>query len=263
MKTLKPIEIYYCGREVCSPGHFFGPAIRQHYLLHVVLQGKGIFNDGIRKYSLTAGEAFLIFPKEVTYYRADEQEPWEYAWIGFDGTEAGAILKQCGLSAETPVCAGKEQDLWRQAICEMVTLFQQERCNEYAMLAQFYQLFAQIYQIEENREKHDYGKGYLQAAKEYIKHNYGYPIKIEDIAKHIGIDRTYLFKLFKQEERISPQQYLIHYRIKIARDLLMQSTLSITEIAYSCGFGDTASFSRHYKAKMGKRPKDVRKWNDI
>ena len=37
------LRIYYCGREQCAPGHFWGPAIRPHYLLHVVLHGKGEF----------------------------------------------------------------------------------------------------------------------------------------------------------------------------------------------------------------------------
>ena len=37
------LRIYYSGREQCAPGHFWGPAIRPHYLLHVVLHGKGEF----------------------------------------------------------------------------------------------------------------------------------------------------------------------------------------------------------------------------
>ena len=44
------LRIYYCGREQCAPGHFWGPAIRPHYLLHVVLHGKGEFFYQEKKY---------------------------------------------------------------------------------------------------------------------------------------------------------------------------------------------------------------------
>ena len=54
------LRIYYCGREQCAPGHFWGPAIRPHYLLHVVLHGKGEFFYQEKKYELSAGDAFLI-----------------------------------------------------------------------------------------------------------------------------------------------------------------------------------------------------------
>ena len=56
------LRIYYCGREQCAPGHFWGPAIRPHYLLHVVLHGKGEFFYQEKKYELSAGDAFLIEP---------------------------------------------------------------------------------------------------------------------------------------------------------------------------------------------------------
>ena len=58
------LRIYYCGREQCAPGHFWGPAIRPHYLLHVVLHGKGEFFYQEQKYELSAGDAFLIEPMQ-------------------------------------------------------------------------------------------------------------------------------------------------------------------------------------------------------
>ena len=80
------LRIYYCGREQCAPGHFWGPAIRPHYLLHVVLHGKGEFFYQEKKYELSAGDAFLIEPMQTHYYQADKEDPWEYAWV--DSTEA-------------------------------------------------------------------------------------------------------------------------------------------------------------------------------
>ena len=58
------LSIYFCGTEPCAPGHAFGPAVRPHYLIHVVLDGKGIYKRNGETYHLKAGDAFLISPME-------------------------------------------------------------------------------------------------------------------------------------------------------------------------------------------------------
>ena len=65
------LTVYFCGKEECQPGHYFGPAVRPHYLIHVILQGKGIFQRNGVTYTLKRGDAFLIPPMESTYYQAD------------------------------------------------------------------------------------------------------------------------------------------------------------------------------------------------
>lgn len=84
-----------CGVEACAPGHSFGPAVREYFLLHYVVRGKGIFRRGKREYTLQAGEIFVIRPGEVTYYEADMRAPWEYMWAGFDcAPPFAALLEQ-------------------------------------------------------------------------------------------------------------------------------------------------------------------------
>ena len=86
-----------CGVEACAPGHSFGPAVREYFLLHYVVRGKGIFRRGKREYTLQAGEIFVIRPGEVTYYEADMRDPWEYMWAGFDCAPPFAALLEHAL----------------------------------------------------------------------------------------------------------------------------------------------------------------------
>ena len=88
------LTVYFCGKEECQPGHYFGPAVRPHYLIHVILQGKGIFQRNGVTYTLKRGDAFLIPPMESTYYQADQEDPWSYAWVGFDGKACPEIFAQ-------------------------------------------------------------------------------------------------------------------------------------------------------------------------
>jgi hypothetical protein len=87
------LGLYQFGREDCAPAHSFGPAIRNHFLFHYILSGKGtlMWQDGKGKENIThlkAGQGFLISPGQITTYVADDRIPWEYCWLEFDGLRA-------------------------------------------------------------------------------------------------------------------------------------------------------------------------------
>ena len=88
------LSVYNVGHQRCTPRYQWGPGVRKHYLIHYVVSGCGVYETRGQRYSLQAGEAFLALPAtEITYY-ADENDPWEYVWVGFAGNDALPIL-QC------------------------------------------------------------------------------------------------------------------------------------------------------------------------
>ena len=96
------LTLYQYGYEQCEPYHTFGPAMRNHYLIHCILSGKGQYITNYRgemfTYELEAGQAFLIEPNTLIYYSADGNDPWKYMWIEFDGLKGAEYVKQAGLS---------------------------------------------------------------------------------------------------------------------------------------------------------------------
>ena len=99
---------------------------------------------------------------------------------------------------------------------------------------------------------------YLQKAKEYLENNYAYPVRISDAARYTGIDRTYLYRLFMEKEKLSPKQYLLRHRLRMAVEMLCTTSYSITEIALSCGFHDASSFSGCFRKEFHVSPRDFR-----
>ena len=83
--------IYTCGYENCVPGHSYGPILRNGYLIHYILSGSGIYKARGRIFRLKEGDAFLICPGELIYYRADLKTPWSYTWIGMQGIKVRTI----------------------------------------------------------------------------------------------------------------------------------------------------------------------------
>lgn len=247
------LTLFLCGWENCCPGHRFGPAIRPHYHFHYILRGKGKFYAGDRCYCLTEKQGFLIFPGEPTYYIADDEEPWDYCWLTFDGYEVKSILNHCNLSIENPIFTDNFDGTVKQELMKLVQLFESARFNEYDIMGHLYLVFSKMQQGKKEQTK-AYNKSYSDKAIEFIRLNYNYDIKIEDIAKNIGIDRTYLYKIFMKVYNVSPQQYLIQFRLHVACKLLESSNISITEVSYSCGFKDTPAFYKHFKRHYGITP---------
>ena len=82
------LSLSFCGYADCQPGYSFGPAVRPNYIIHYILNGKGTFQIGDSVYPLKKGEGFLIEPDVLTYYQADQNDPWTYLWVGFTGKNA-------------------------------------------------------------------------------------------------------------------------------------------------------------------------------
>lgn len=255
-----PLSVYFCGKEDCEPGHSFGPAVRPHYLLHIVLDGKGIYQKSGHTYQLTKGDAFLIPPMESTFYQADALTPWKYAWVGFDGRICKEILKKTVFS-DSYVFQSTSPETETALFASMKNLlssFEETRGNQLQTVGNLLLLFSCM-QSTPDKKRETLPHQYFQKAQEYIDNNYSYDIKISDIARHVGIDRTYLYKIFMEQEQISPKQYLLRHRIRVAAQMLCASSYTITEIAFSCGFKDTPAFCNYFKKQLGLTPRLFRK----
>lgn len=84
-------------------------------------------------------------------------------------------------------------------------------------------------------------------------------ISVEDIAKNLGLNRSYFSKLFKKITKKSPQDFLIQYRMNKACELLRSTKLPIAQIALLVGYGNPFHFTRAFKATWQLPPQKWRK----
>ena len=108
------------GEQQCEPGHAFGPCVRNNYLIHYIYSGKGVFKTNSKEYHLHKGQFFLICPEQLTYYKADTEEPWLYRWIEFNGSFADSVLKSAGLSEDSPIFTDNEDMSVGKALLDIV-----------------------------------------------------------------------------------------------------------------------------------------------
>lgn len=92
----------------------------------------------------------------------------------------------------------------------------------------------------------------------YIDEYYMEPINIQDLAEGIGYHPDYYSSLFKQQTGLSPKQYIIQKRIQTAKELLVNTNMSIAQISEACGFQFSSQFTRLFEKYEHITPKKFR-----
>lgn len=255
------LYIYQCGSFHCESGHAYGPAVRDHYLIHFVHSGKGIFQVGNTTYHLKAGNGFLICPDTVTFYQADEEDPWYYSWIGFHGLKAETYLKEVGLSKETPIFEYTKDDFISNCFHEMENAYHVKKGGIMKRLAYLYLFLYQLAEMNPKEISFDAGEKkehYISQALQYIEMNYTHKITVEMISDFVGLNRSYLNSIFKASLGQTLQEYLMAFRIRKACEFLANDSLTIRNISLSVGYDDPLLFSKVFKKIQKVSPSEYK-----
>lgn len=252
--------VYTCGYEACAPSHSYGPAVRSGYLIHYVIEGKGVFKTDGKLYRLGAGDAFLITPGTLIYYEADKRQPWTYTWIGFQGIKIRQYLNRTSL-LECPVFHYGRDDRIRLCHEKMYEANQFTENKDLIMNSILYEyLFMLAMKFpKQNVSAQERQNAYVEEALKYIESDYTRAVSVQDIAAFLNIDRSYLHRLFKEATGLSVKHYLLNYRIKRACDLLANTDYPVSAIARSVGYEDSLYFSRLFREKKLCSPSEYRR----
>jgi len=245
----KPINPVECGSQRCVPNHSFGPAIRDHYLLHFVVSGKGKFVTPRGEYAVVKDQVFIIKPYEITYYEADGVEPWSYIWIGFTSDmELPAELISCDVITEPAL-----QKLFKDASGNKQ--FTKERADgayECYLCGIIWQLIGILKRRTPAFTRA--GESYVTPAISIMRSEYQMPLSVGEISARLHVNRSYFCEVFKAFTGVSPKDYLKSFRMEKAAELLLRRTLNVSVIAVSVGYSDVFVFSRAFKRHYGVSP---------
>ena len=260
------LELLQFGFQECEPGYFFGPATRDYMVIHFVVKGEGEFKCDGKTYAIRPGMSFLIKPEQRTFYKASEKTPWHYYWVGMKGRGLPAFMQ------ELEAVHGKEVVFPLNDTEELTGIFAKMLAHtnntsqmEIHMKADHYlqgclhMVLAQVLHTANANAVKEKKTDFTAEAIEFIENHYKEDLKISQLCKMIGVDRTLLFRHFKKECGLSPQDYLINCRLKQAVFLMKESNLNLNQISYEVGFNTYSHFSGIFKKKFGKTPNEFQK----
>lgn len=256
--SLSPRDIYLLqyGEEQCRPSYSFGPAIRNHFILHYVYSGCGILHIGSKTYNISEGQLFIIYPEQSAYYEADSENPWFYRWIEFDGDFAERFVKASGFLDDSAIISDNSDRTIGSAIKKMTAAG--ETSFEHIM-SLFWGAISEMTKGTMSEESQTQTELYIQNAESFIKNNLHRKITVQEISDFLKISRNHLSRIYKKEKGISIQQYMISLKLNTAAQYLKNENLSVKEISLSVGYPDQLEFSKAFKKKFNQSPSEWRK----
>ncbi|MBB6672740.1 AraC family transcriptional regulator [Cohnella nanjingensis] len=264
-----------CSRRITLPGQ----KMHAHdgYEFYFCLQGSGSYWVGDIVYPLEAGTLTVIRPRTLHVPKMPARDPLERYVLAVGEAYMDELASNVPQFAECLSCVvipGAPSSQWHlppSLLAEAETALTaiegelRDRGAFFGMSARQWliRLFVSLARGSLSAKPETEGDAsaipVVQRALRYIADHYREPIEAETLCERFHLSRSQLFIRFKEATGYSIRQFLIHYRMEKAKELLLRRVdLSVTLIAEQCGFGDESHFHHMFKRHCGVTPRQYR-----
>lgn len=134
-----------------------------------------------------------------------------------------------------------------------------DNCSDEKGLSELYTDMCMDFSIRMSEIEKEFAQSlHIRKCIAYIYQNQNADLSVKGLAKYLGLDPSYLSRLFSAQVGTPLKKFVTKARISTACDLLKNTELPYIEIAYSLGFSTQSMFIRSFKAQMGVTPKAYR-----
>ena len=261
-ESVVSISDFFCGYdEVLPANHQLGPVLRDMFLIQYCTRGKGVFTLNGRPFPVHAGQAFFSLPNSVMIEHSSADDPWGLMWLDFKSPNGLKLFEKLKLSETNPVMSEQYSAVVYTHLNNILSTPHTTNAFDFTQMGHLCLMFGDLLHIASSTSegpKSISGHQYVQSAIKYIEHNYTQQLKVSHIADHLGRNRSYFYSLFKHQMGMSPQEYLLQFRVKKACELLASPHATVTNVASSVGC-EPRALSRIFKQGVGMTPSEYKK----
>ncbi len=236
-------------------GHRLG---RKDFHLLYLYSGELNMKYGKKRIVLKCGQLIILPPGTPFFYANAKKTRTEYMWINFTGSQAEKLINSAEIPINTPFTVTTPQYIFEG----FETFFTEFKCRPFLHeLAISYKLvhLMVLFSRSTGGRVRNKKSGPLTDTLVYIGENYTQDIPTEKLAEMEHLSCAHFRRLFKEKTGMTPTQYITAMRLKYAEQMLLETDLSIKEIAKSVGFSDQLYFSKVFSHYFGSSPSDFRK----
>jgi AraC-like DNA-binding protein len=100
----------------------------------------------------------------------------------------------------------------------------------------------------------------LAQAREFMRHTYGRPISLPDVAAQANLSPYHFLRIYKRAHGETPHEFLTRLRIEKAKTLLARGSHNVTEACFEVSFSSLGSFSKLFTDRVGLSPSEYRRY---
>lgn len=259
---------FVLGRVSYSKAH---PPIEPHDhqgMMEIVLiaKGKQIYTVGGNEFTVESGEVFVTYPNELhstanypedkslLYYLIIDPEKLKTYSIGISTDESGLIQKALN-NMKRRVFKGT--DRLKLMLDDIFTACNSNSPFKNTLIRNLVSNFI-IHVAECERMIETFHYSGMQSILDYIHKNIYEDISVSMLSEIARLSLTRFEANFRRQTGIPPREYVLRRKIETAKGLLINSDLTITEVAYKLSFASSQYFSTVFKRYTLMKPKDFR-----
>lgn len=233
------------------------------YTFRFILKGAGYVKIFGEKTRLTANTLFVTFPDASMTHYPDPDDPWLISWIAMDGLNIKNYLKRIGITETSFIRELTHDDSLREIFQKGPYLIKSNPdASDVLSLKFFYDILAQIITAHAlpdafKTEKYDRNLRVADAIDFINNHYHDNNLRLTTVAKAVGVSSNYLSIIFRETTKISFSNFLQRKRLAIAQTMINQGNISVTDIAFHCGFSNPYNFSSLFKKYNSISPKHL------
>jgi AraC-like DNA-binding protein len=258
-KSIRAVEgqRVFFGEVIYEPGGSFGPVNQSVYQIFGVLEGQASVRVNEATVEVNPGQAALFRPGQRVFCRMTQKRKTRHNWCSMDPSMVDHISAAlCEKTASVLALSRRLEQIMElglsvpfdkhpriDALTEHLGL---AALNEYLYASEFQQSGAR-----EHREA-------LRLALEWIAQESIRELTLPGLAAVAGVSPGQLIKLFRRNLGVTPISYLWRERARRGEQMLRETGLAVSEVAYRCGFKTSFHFSRLIRKWFGVTPSEIR-----
>lgn len=223
--------------------------------IQYVISGTGVIICDDQIYTVKSGDTFLLPEGTDQIYYSNPDNQFERIWINFKGELSKNLLKIYNLE-DTVVFEGVNTfDILSKIHKECSEIndpeeYKNQTARSFLELVQF---------LSSNKSNKKSSSCAIEQIRLFIDRHIMDNMKISDIAENFSFSKEHIIRIFKKNYGITPHQYILQSKIRLAMIMLKTTDMSIEYISDKLNFSNSHHFSTQFKKIMGYKPSQYRK----
>jgi len=247
------LNIQMCGITYPDRSYEIGRERSDVACIEYVEQGMGTVEIDGQTFYPSEGDSYFLQVGTKHHYFSDRNNPWQKIFINVSGGLLDSLIEGYGLKN---IYFFKGLNLSKEML-QVAKLAKEntEDCTE-QIICILNQIF---FKMRAHIKRTDSTLGVAEKMKDYLRNHAASRFKIEKLCQYISRSESQTIKIFKEAYGITPYAYFLEKKIKLAKDMLLNTNLSVKQIADHLSFADEYYFSNVFKQKTGVSPSKYRK----
>lgn len=228
------------------------------YQFLAVTRGEGeIETASGGRQAVHAGDVFVLFPGEWHRFRPCFETGWNECWVGFDGDYARHLM-QAFFPPQTPVLRGAATHEVSTLMTRIVKRYKEAAPQHTPLIvSDIIALITRLVLLSRSglTAEQRTNQSKLALARNWLLEHAFESVEPARVCESVGMSYSALRKAFKEETGYAPHEYVLEIRLNRAKALLLQTDMTVTQVAAQSGFSSVFYFTRFFTKRMGCAPR--------